>query len=53
LRHQLALERLLEDRLPQTFRASEIGGDDGFHFLHHRQPPLDLGHDAALFSERR
>jgi hypothetical protein len=28
--------------------AVEIGGEAGLDLCHHRQPPLDFGHDALL-----
>jgi len=48
LQDELALKRLHEDGLSQTFHAGQIRDDDGCHFLHHRQPALNFSHDAAL-----
>jgi hypothetical protein len=53
LRHELALEGPLQDRLPQPLGALEIGLNDGFQFVNNRQTLLDLSDNAVLFRERR
>ena len=39
---KVSRECLLKDGLPQAGGALEVGGDHGFQFLHHAQPPLDV-----------
>ena len=53
LRRQPALEGSLEHRLPQPPGAGQRRHHRCLQRCHHRQPPLHLGDDAALFGERR
>jgi hypothetical protein len=47
----LAGEGAVKDGLAQALGAGQVGGDGLFHSRNDRQPPLDFGDDAFLFSE--
>ena len=50
---QLTGKRLLENALPQPLGPLEAGIHGGVGLLDDRQPPLHLGHDAALLGQER
>jgi hypothetical protein len=53
LRHELALERALQDRLAQPLGTLQVSPDDGFEFVNNRQAALDLLNNAVLLGRGR
>ena len=53
LGNELAGERLLQDALPQPLDPCQALLDRRLALLDDRETALDLGHNAALLSERR